>query len=110
VTDKSALTAKTALTWENIEQRRCACEILGWSAILRELKAKVIDTDGDPEIGELVEVDMPEVGQERFLRVRCGTGRQFALPVPPEMKTALEAQAWTWGMEPSSFVKPEIRT
>ena len=104
------LTAKMAITWENIEQRRAACEILGWAKILKELKAKVIDTDGDPEIGELVEVDLPDIGKEKFLRVLCGTGREFALPVPPEMKTALEAQSWTWGLTPEEFKIPEVRT
>ena len=104
------LTAKMAITWENIEQRRAACEILGWAKILKELKAKVIDRDGDPEIGELVEVNLPDIGKEKFLRVLCGTGREFALPVPPEMKTALEAQSWTWGLTPEEFKIPEVRT
>ena len=104
------LTAEMAITWENIEQRRAACEILGWAKILKELKAKVIDTDGDPEIGELLEVELPGIGKEKFLRVLCGTGREFALPVPPEMKTALEAQSWTWGIDKNDFVKPEVRT
>jgi hypothetical protein len=110
IEDRASLTPHMALTWENVEQRRAACEILGWVNILKALDAKIIDTDNDPEIGELVEVDIPEIGREKFLRVLCGTGRQFALPVPPEMTTALEAQAWTWGMDGDSFVKPEIRT
>jgi hypothetical protein len=104
------LTASMAITWENIEQRRAACEILGWAKILKELKAKIIDTDGDPEIGELVEVNLPDIGKEKFLRVLCGTGREFALPVPPEMKTALEAQSWTWDLKPDEFKVPEVRT
>jgi hypothetical protein len=104
------LTASMAITWENIEQRRAACEILGWAKILKELKAKVIDTDGDPEIGELLEVELPGIGKEKFLRVLCGTGREFALPVPPEMKTALEAQSWTWDLKPDEFKVPEVRT
>lgn len=110
ITNKSALTAKIAITWENIEQRRCACEILGWAKILKELDSKIIDEDVDPEIGTLLEVTIPGVGKEKFLRVLCGTKREFALPVPPEMSNALEAQAWTWGMNKNEFVIPEIRT
>ncbi len=99
------------MTWQNIEQRRAACEILGWNAILSALDAKTIDRDGDPQIGELVEVSIPDIGRERFLRVRCGTGREFALPVPPDMKTALQANAWTFGFDDfRQFLKPEIRT
>lgn len=110
IEDRESLTAKIAITWENIEQRRCACEIIGWAKILEELNAKVIDTDADPEIGQLVEVDIPDIGKEKFLRVVCGTGRLFALPVPPEMTTALEAQSWSWGLSANEFVAPEIRT
>jgi hypothetical protein len=110
IENRQTLTPELAITWQNIEQRRCAMEILGWAHILDKLNAKVIDTDADPEIGELVEVDIPDVGREKFLRVKCGTGRMFALPVPPDMKTALEAQSWTWDIPADVFVKPEVRT
>jgi hypothetical protein len=101
-------TAKEALTWPNIEQRRAACEIVGWTKILNELKAKTIDKD-DEQIGTLLEVDLPDSGKERFLRVKCGTGREFALPVPKEMKTAIQANAWTYGLNPEEL-SPEVRT
>ena len=110
ITNPSDIAPETALTWPNMEQRRAASEIIGWDRVLAQLDARTIDTDGDPEIGELVEVTLPDVGRERFLRVRCGTGRAFALPVPPDMPTALAAQAWTWGLSEAEFVKPEIRT
>lgn len=111
IEDKASLTPVMALTWENIEQRRAACEILGWAAILRQLEARIIDRDDDMEIGELIEVDIPELGREKFLRVQCGTKRQFALPVPPTMRTALEANAWTYGYDaPTTFIRPEVRT
>ena len=110
IEDKKNLTAKTALTWPNIEQRRAACEIVGWDRILSELNARVIDEDDDPQVGTLVEVSLPDAGDERFLRVVCGTGRKFALPVPRTVKSAVEAQAWTWGLDTSEFTKPEIRT
>jgi hypothetical protein len=110
IEDRSSLTPRMALTWGNIEQRRAACEILGWHRILSELKAKTIDRHENPQIGELVEVALPDIGKERFLRVLCGTNREFALPVPPNMRTAIQAQAWTWGLETSEFRTPEIRT
>ena len=104
------LTAADALRWPNIEQRRAACEILGWARILRELNAETIDTDPDPEIGELLRVDIPDIGRECFLRVRCGTGREFALPVPPNMRTALEANAWTYDITDNLLKLKEHRT
>jgi hypothetical protein len=103
-------TAAQALQQSNIEQRRAACEILGWKHILAALKSQTIDKDEDPQIGELVEVDLPGSGKERFLRVLCGTGREFALPVPAAMKTALEANAWTYMVEPSVIKMLEKRT
>ena len=110
ITDRSKLTPSIALKCENVEQRRAACEILGWVNILRDLKAKTIDTDNDPEIGELVEVKLPDlVKKAKFLRVRCGTGREFAIGIPPHINKALDAQAWIVGLEPKDFTRPEIR-
>lgn len=109
IEDKASLDPKTALAWPNIEQRRAACEIVGWARITKELDAATLDEDDDPEIGTLFEAEIPDSGKERFLQVRCGTGREFVIPVPREMKTALQANAWTYGLESYEY-KPEIRT
>lgn len=111
IEDRASLTPEIALKWENIEQRRAACEILGWAKVLAALKGETIDKDDDPEIGELIEASIPGSGKERFLRVLCGTKREFVLPVPREMKTALQANAWTFGFDDMrQFFKPEVRT
>lgn len=107
--DGKTLTPQMALTHENLEQRRAACEILGWAQILKKLNAKTIQKNSNPQIGELLEVELPDIGKEKFLRVTCGTGREFALPVPPEMRTALEANAWTYGVAANDY-QPEVRT
>ena len=90
--------------------RRAACEIIGSARILKELKAKTINRDNDPEIGELVEVNLPDAGRERFIRVRCGTGREFAIPVPPTIKTALEGNCWTYNLPLELMKLKENRT
>ena len=111
IENKTSLTPQIALKWENIEQRRAACEILGWKNILDALKAKTIDEDDDPMIGTLVEVNIPDIGKERFLKVLCGIGREFAIPVPKNMKSAIQANAWTFGIDDvNSFEIPEVRT
>jgi hypothetical protein len=110
IENKGTLSPETALTWDNVEQRRAACEILGWATVLRKLDAQVIDCDDDPQIGILVEVNIPDIGKERFIKVLCGTGREFAIPVPPNMKTALEANAWTYGLDGDVLKQLEIRT
>ena len=101
--------AKEAIRWPNVEQRRAACEIIGWAKVLDQVKARVIDKHQNEEIGTLLEADIPDSGKERFLRVRCGTGRDFCLPVARECKTALQANAWTYGLDPAEFAV-EVRT
>jgi hypothetical protein len=105
------------LTLNNIELRRVACELLGWDAIVSALKPTTIDVDPDPTIGTLLRVKLPganpweyeRMPAQQFLRVQCGTGRTFSLAVPPEMRTARQANAWTYGLEPDEYA-PEVRT
>ncbi len=109
--NKKSLSAKQALTWENIEQRRAALEIIGWHNVLRELKAKVVDEHPDPLCGALVEVQLPDLDRKsRFIHAQCGTKREFAIGVPPEMQTVVQAQAWLTGLPESEFQFPTIRT
>jgi hypothetical protein len=110
IENKESLDAATAIKWDNVEERRAACEIVGWVNILNELNARVIDKHQNPMVGELVEVDIPDIGPEKFLRVMCGTNRLFALPVPPEMKTAEESQRWLNFVPDDIDFLPEIRT
>lgn len=110
IEDKKSLTAKIAIRWQNVEQRRIACELVGWHRIIDELNGKAIDIHPNPEVGVLYEVEFPEIGKEKFLQVLCGTKRTFAIPVPGDMKTALQAQAWTWGLTEDEFIIPEVRT
>ncbi|MDA8708267.1 hypothetical protein N9M10_02735 [Hellea sp.] len=101
--------ARQAFRIRNAEQRRVACEMIGWDNVLKDMKAKTLNRDKDPEIGELVSLKGFGDDDEKFLRVRCGTGRDFVLPVPPEMTTARQANAWTWGLEADQYT-PEVRT
>ena len=112
IENKETITPEIALTWENVEQRRCAAEIIGWYNVLEHpsLNPKVINKDEDPQIGELIEVDLPNIGRERFLKVECGTGRTFALPCPPNVNTALDAQAWLNFCTPEDILSIEFRT
>lgn len=107
IEDIGSVPVDTAITHPNVEQRRVLCEIMGWGKVLDKLGAKVVDED-DPEIGVLLEATVADE-KARFLRVRCGTGRDFVLSVPVEMKTALEANAWTYDLGPEDF-KIEVRT
>lgn len=109
IKNKHLLLPENALKIVNMDQRKAACEILGWENILKKLKGKVIDKNKDPQIGTLIQAEIPGVGKEMFLQVQCGTGRNFSLIVPPTMKTAIEANAWTYNLDAKEY-KPEIRT
>lgn len=113
ITQKHLLTPKEALTHQNLEQRRAACEILGWNNILNMLEYKVIDEDVNPAMGTLLEVEIPDMGTQKFLKVRCGTGREFALRVTRfPYNTAKECNAATYGWTPDQPIEhfiPVIR-
>jgi hypothetical protein len=105
------------------EMRRAITEIVGWKRLVELMHPRVIDTDADPAIGELLEVELPpgplSIGDielpppeprfARFLKVRCGTGREFVLSVPRDLHTAREANAWTYGFSPTEY-NLEVRT
>ena len=108
VEQRDTLDPTLALTHPNIEERRAAAEIIGWHRVLDHVSARVVDTDV-PDIGTLLEADLPDSPGSKFLRVMCATGREFVLPVPAEMKTALQANAWTYGLDGAEYA-PEVRT
>ena len=110
VEDRASLTAKIALTWPNVDQRAAACEILGWHNIINSMNARIIDADDDPQIGRLVEIDLPDHGPQKFIHARCGTGREIAVMADARATTILEAQAASYGLSASDFIIPEIRT
>lgn len=107
IEDKENVDPSLALTWDNVEQRRALSEILGWDKVLELLDCNILQEDG---FGELMEVDLPDAGQSRFVRVKCATGRVFCLPVPNEMNTAHQAVAWSYGITDPDEYDPEVRT
>ncbi len=108
--DKSSITPEVILKWSNIEQRRCACELLGWDKAIESMQSTIIDKDDDPTVGTLYSVDIPDIGKEMFLvALDPNTNSRVGLPVPPEMETALEANSWTYGVDKEDF-NPEFRT
>lgn len=110
VEKRKELDPKLALTWSNIEQRRVLVELVGgWNRVIECMSLRVIDEDPDPQIGVLLEGDVPGSGVERFLKVRCGTGRDFVLMVPRELKTAREANARTFRLKPEEL-QLDVRT
>ncbi len=115
IESRDSLNSSTALAVKNVEQRRAACEIIGWDRVLSDPKLNPIVIDEDaPHIGTLIQVDLPDAPQQWFLRYRCATGRMFAEPVTDKFfNTALKANAggngWRGEGDPLSFI-PFVRT
>jgi hypothetical protein len=103
ITSPLALRPSEALTWPDARQRGAALEIVGWKRVLEDHSYRTIDASSDPAVGELVEAHLPTLGPTRFLKVRCGTGRAFVLAVPADLRTALEANAWTYQLSPDQY-------
>jgi len=105
---------ETVLTWENVEQRRCLAEIIGWGKVIAGLDPTVVEEHPDPYMGTLLRLDpMPGVDEDpvgQFLKVRCGTGRTFVLRVSPSCRTVLEAQGELAGFDAKQMAKLEFRT
>lgn len=99
-----------ALEWPQVEQRRALVEMMGWERVIAQLSPIIIDEDPDPQVGTLLRVDLPDSPGEQFLRVRCGTGRTFVLPVPASCRTALEANASTYDVPPEVIRLLEVRS
>lgn len=109
IRNKKDLSPQIALSQENAELRRCACEILGWANILSHpsLNPKVIDEDA-PHIGTIYQVDLPEAPAQWFIKYQCGTGRWFAEAVNDKRyNTALKANAAKRGWRPEFESPPE---
>jgi len=104
-----AVAPTLALTHPNAEERRCLAEILGWGRVIALVPTRTVDDDGDPAIGTLLECEL-HGERSRFLRVRCGTGREFVLAVPPDAPTALAANAWTYGLDAGELRAMQVRT
>lgn len=98
--DKDA-TPKEIIALPNAEVRRAVVEIVGYEKIVED--AETLDdseTDG-------ILLRIPLQGDEDIVLVHVkdpSTDREYFLRVPPEMKTARQARAWTFGFEPDEFV------
>lgn len=104
---KEALTVEHILKVKNAELRRILIEDMGYERFVAQLDAQIIEQDGDRE---LLKVDFPNEESMCFVKVRCpSTGSYYMLRVPPTMKTAKEAVAWTFGFHEDTY-KPEEET
>ncbi|QBD75737.1 hypothetical protein EPA93_06840 [Ktedonosporobacter rubrisoli] len=97
------LTREDWLQEHNVEVRRVIQEQLGNDRFVELIGGKYIDTGTR---GNLIEVDLgndPE-GVAHYVQVRdASTQRQYSLRVPPSIRRADEAIAWTFGLDSQDY-------
>lgn len=104
------LNGSDILTERNAELRRVMIERVGFEKFLREVDARVRDSDTDRG-GERKLYHVPLEGDESIVVVsmRCpSTGRHYLVRVPPAIQTCRAAIAWTAGFDnPEDYVPIE---
>ena len=96
----------------NAELRRVLMERYGHERYLRDSGAKAIQQDAR---GTLYRKEIPDDEPLVMVKVRNstpepdGSVKDYWLRVPPTMKTASEAVAWTFGVEPAEYA-PAVET
>jgi hypothetical protein len=112
VEDPDHITADLINNARNAEVRRVIMQIYGPDRFLRDGHAQLLQED---ECGELYEVAIPSMlsgprGEPLvFVRVKNstpepdGTYKYYILRVPPRVRTAREAVAWTFGLREDQY-------
>ena len=89
-----------------LEVRRALLEQVGYDRFLRALAATPVHTD---ECGSLYRIELP--GDEPLALVRVtnatpepdGSRREYLFRVPPVLRSARDAVAWTFGMSAREY-------
>lgn len=83
----------------NSELRRAVVELVGYEKIVSE--AITLDESSD---GKLLKIKLQEDEDIVLVHVKDpSTDREYFLRVPPKMKTAKQARAWTFGFDEADF-------
>jgi hypothetical protein len=111
---RDTLAPQDVLKCANVEQRAAGVAILGMDRMLDQLEHTIIDSDADPERGDLIRVKLPDLPEPGYyLRALCPrNGRIMEAVNNREMDemTVRGAQAWRLGIPAAEFTYPEKRT
>lgn len=112
------VTVARILKERNMETRRVMMERMGYDRFLKRADAQVEDRDRYGTLYRAVlRVPMAdwhnrtEMENVQVVRVKCpSTGRIYFLRVPPEMDTAYQAVAWSFGYSGEDSYQPKQQT
>jgi hypothetical protein len=100
VLNNKSVSPQEVIGLPNAEVRRAVIEVVGYNKLTKEAKT----TDTSSVDGELMTIELPEDENLNLLHVKDpSTAREYFLRVPPNIKTAKEARAWTFGFEAEDF-------
>lgn len=94
---------------QNVEKRRGLIELYGTARYLNEAGAKLIHSD---KFGQLFQIDIPNDESLTMVKVKNstiepdGTYKEYFLRVPPYIRTAHDAVAWTFNIDKAEEYSP----
>jgi hypothetical protein len=103
------ITASMIFAELNVEIRRCMMERFGFGRFLRESGSSLLAQDAHGKLWRTRIGQQGHAQSETVLEVRNGTRepdgtyRQYFLSVPPDMRSATEAVAWTYGLSSEQY-------
>ena len=118
IESREDLTPEEVLRVDNVEKRAAGCAIIGWERMLDQLPHKIVDSELNPEHGELIEVQLPGTEEpELALKAWCPRNGWIFEGVPrindvdgSQITTVRNAQAWSFQMTADEFDFPQTRT
>lgn len=101
------LTVEQIVAEPNAQVKSVMLERYGMETFMKNANAKQIDAS---DFGKLITADIGETDPLVMVQVTCpSTDHDYLLRVPPHMKRAREAVAWTFDMEENEY-NPSIQT
>jgi hypothetical protein len=100
------ITIDAIRTERNVERRRCMIERFGSERFLLEAGARLINRDSCGSLWRVIfdsEEPYTMVEVENGTPEEDGTRRRYFLQVPPGMRSAREAVAWSYGLAPEQY-------
>ncbi|MGB3388999.1 MAG: DUF6745 domain-containing protein, partial [Pseudaminobacter sp.] len=115
IENRDTIDPAEVLRCENVEQRAAGAQIIGWPKMLDVLDASIIDSDPDPDHGDLIELTLPGLPEPGlFLRAYCKRNGLIVEGCPrvsdidgKAITTVRAAQAWSFGEAEADFQYPD---
>lgn len=114
VENRKTIDPQIILQAKNTEQRAAGIQLIGMKRVLDALPHKVIDSDSDPQHGDLLEVTLNGLPEpELYLRFYCPRNGLMIEGINKrriKKRTVFSAQAWKAGIPDHLYQYPKTRS